>query len=45
MARSIVKAKINPVILKWWRTQLNLDISFVAEKLDKSVSILESWEE
>jgi hypothetical protein len=45
MARNIVKAKINPVILKWWRTELNLDILFVAEKIDKTVSVLESWEE
>lgn len=39
-----VKAKINPIILKWWREELNLDISLVAERLGKNINVLESWE-
>ncbi len=39
-----VKAKINPVVLRWWRDELSLASSFVAEKLGKSSEDLESWE-
>lgn len=41
----MAKARINPVILKWWREELNLDASFVAKKLGKSEEILNTWEE
>jgi DNA-binding transcriptional regulator YiaG len=40
----IVKSKINPEILKWWREQLNLDIDLAAKKLNFKVKTLEMWE-
>jgi Zn-dependent peptidase ImmA (M78 family)/transcriptional regulator with XRE-family HTH domain len=44
MAWRWIKAIINPVILKWWREELDLDISFVAWKMKQSIEVIDGWE-